>query len=661
MARPTKAARARAKAARAKAPATPAAAAGGSWKALLQGFALPSLILNVIVVTLVIAVALVALLVTGSSFVALPATIAQLFLVTMTAPVASRDTALGVVPLLPGLIVCLATARRVRGVIGGRITLRQLGVLMVATIGIPLLLTLVAAGMLLDAATVLPVGTPPMGQALGRVAILEVIAFVAGGGVKLCAALARKFRIPEFLVHGIALGAKFLTAMLIAWFVLASVALGLHWSEASTFLHAFSGAPAWVGNIGLAALYIPTAAVVGLVLGSLGYILVGDTFVALGQETILQAPLPPMLWFAAVPQHSWEQWQRLGLAGLVGVVIAAVIVYRAPRTSPTWATVLGQLFTALVSIVVGLGVLLFFTVGQMGVLGTLSASYWPAALSLASFFAAGALIALFITIARDNRRTTTAAASTASGAAATAADAAAEDEDVAVETADTVDTAAEARDDTAAAPTVSAENEDVSVADAEALAVDDEDASEAQASEPAENADDADDAAADSDADAGVEDPDAEVEADADVAADAGDDADADDEVPGEVSATGGVDSVEGTAADHDAAEDIAAAEDVDDDALADADAGGVHAEADDLHDAAEAADTDSGDPDAGDEDSETAHDGAPAATPEGAGEPTADDSESEMDESAPRTTIKDELNALRAARERAEAQREDE
>ncbi|APT84334.1 hypothetical protein CAQU_03795 [Corynebacterium aquilae DSM 44791] len=350
-----------------------------------------------------IAVAFGALLISGSSFVALPATIAQLFLLTLGSPVSSRDTTLGVVPLLPALAVWLATAHRVRGVIGGRISLRQLSVLGASTIAVPLLLVFVAYGMLIDASAVIPVAVPPMATSVGRVALLAALAFVAGGGVKLYSALARKFLLPEFFVHGVALGARFVAYSLVVWAVAALAAVGLHWEMVAEFLDHFPSAGARTGIGVLSVLYLPTMAAVALVLGGLGYLMIGTTFVSLGQETVLQQQLPPLPLFAALPQTTWPEWQRLAIATTVSILIAFLVAYRAPRTSPTWAKVFGQLAVATVSVAAGVAVLVFMSTGQIGVMGNLTASLWPAMLSLAGFFFAGSLCALVVTALRENR------------------------------------------------------------------------------------------------------------------------------------------------------------------------------------------------------------------------------------------------------------------
>ena len=120
-----------------------------------------ALIPNIVMVLVVIVVALAGLLLTSTTLTALPAAIAQLWLIIYLVPVNGGGVAVGLLPMLPAVGVVVLVARRVRRAVRDRVGIVDLMVLSVGILLLPVLLTLIAAAMLWDAGQVFDVGPPP--------------------------------------------------------------------------------------------------------------------------------------------------------------------------------------------------------------------------------------------------------------------------------------------------------------------------------------------------------------------------------------------------------------------------------------------------------------------------------------------------------------------
>lgn len=338
--------------------------------ARLREFLPLTLIANVIIVSFLIVLALAGLLLTSSSFVALPASIAQLWLVANASPVASSSAELGFVPLLPAMGVISIVAWRVYSVVKEKVSLADLAILVACVLGVPLLLTLTALAMLLDAATVLPVAVPNAGVALGRTLLVHGIAMGVGMGPRLWQALGRRYvpDLPLFDTFKVVL--RFWGLLIAAALVTVVISLAVHADAASEVYRQLSGPGSVVGLTALSVLYLPN-------------ILIGLAFVLLGGEIALAdgsfslfgaylVPLPPLPILAAVPGSVWNYaWLIL----LVPLVFAALVQYKYLRAAARPFRDVGII--GLWSLLIAL-VALAFSTGKLGGYGVVGPVWWLA-------------------------------------------------------------------------------------------------------------------------------------------------------------------------------------------------------------------------------------------------------------------------------------------
>lgn len=364
-----------------------------TWKGKFKAF-LPTLVLpHVTIIAVVIIGAISVLLATGSSFVALPATIAQLWLLAHAAPVASSSTVLSVVPVVPAFLVARAMARRIRVLIKDRVSISDLVLLQALTFAFPLTLTGVACAMLYDAASVLPVAVPPVGTAMLRAVIVHEFGLIAAMGVRLWRLLVVRWKMSPVVVDAalyardflLRLGAVGVAAMLVSLIVHGSTTV----SMAGTFgdeVHG-GGPVAIAAMIALSLLYLPNAAVWSAAVLSGSEMHVGDGVVSL--FGVAPSPLPPLPLFAAMPMHAWVVAPVLLLAP---VAVSSAMAYRRVAHSERALSefAFAGLFAAL-----GCAVAVFMASGDAGAFGFVGATFWLTVALVALWCAVpGILIAL---------------------------------------------------------------------------------------------------------------------------------------------------------------------------------------------------------------------------------------------------------------------------
>lgn len=257
-----------------------------------------ALLPNAIVLAFVIAAAFGGLLLTSTTLSALPATIAQLWLTLNAAPVSGRGVDISLMPLLPAFLVGYGTYRRVRTSPAVRGGLKDMGLQAIWIVGIPVLLTLTAIVMLVDAATVFDVGVPNVAIALLRTAGIYIVAFLFGLRQPLWEATSVRWGLEEALYQQVGRAVR-----LCVWFMVAGggvtlVSLGIHHQQIAELSSNYSP----LGNLGvwlLSLLYLPNAALSGwaLLMGSEFAMGVGS--VSLYGSTL--PPLPPVPLMAALP------------------------------------------------------------------------------------------------------------------------------------------------------------------------------------------------------------------------------------------------------------------------------------------------------------------------------------------------------------------------
>ncbi|KQB83523.1 DUF6350 family protein [Corynebacterium oculi] len=290
---------------------------------------LPTVLLpHVVVLLAIVVIAMTGLLVTSTSLAAMPATVAQLWLMANMAPIRLDGITLGLMPLLPamGMIWLLSRARPTRRF--------EVGLLL----GVPLLLTGIAWLMLFDARTVYPVDVPSPWAFLSTLLVHA-------------AALALGYTPwPQWAKDAVRYLLYLLGAAAVVW--IATVAW--NWQATSP------------GAVAVSLLYLPNAMIAAAA------VLVGAEFHA-GEASISLfsvhvVPLPPLPLFA-VPASAapWAMALLLIPAG------AAVALWW--RRVPTWREAVSAGGCAGVLTLVGA----FLAGGEMGVYGATGPMEWLAA------------------------------------------------------------------------------------------------------------------------------------------------------------------------------------------------------------------------------------------------------------------------------------------
>lgn len=468
-----------------------------------------ALIPNVVAVLSVIVVALAVLLLGSVEMAALPATIAQFWLLLNLVPVTYEDATIGMLPMLPAIGLVWLIARQVHKAVRDRVSVADLGVLLLSVLVVPLALTGIAAGMLWDASTVYEVTPPEIPQLLARVVVLHLVAMVLGMGAKLWRALFRRYGLPEAFVDNARSALRWLGYLGLAALVVLLIAMAVGWQRQAELADIYNSAGALVALGAVSLLYLPNALI------GVAAVLVGAEFhvgeASLSLFSIHHTPLPPMPLIAAIPPES-QVWFPALL-----VIPAAIAGYLAYRANPTLisATATG-LFAGLFALVAG-----YLSQGDLGAFGQSGPMVLLAAgLAVVWLAAAGIATALLLKLAeRRLRRAAAVSGETAvdepedadadeaeDGADVDDADVSdiEEDSEIAAEDDEDADDSADPEEESAAEEVTvddAAEDEETSdtVSDEEADAEDsgdddteDEEASETASAEAADDAEDQD-------------------------------------------------------------------------------------------------------------------------------------------------------------------------
>lgn len=330
------------------------------------------LVPNGVVVLVLIVLALVGLLFTGTSLAALPATIAQLWLILNLVPISAGGIVLGVLPLLPAMGLIALIARRVHVAVRDRVSMADLLVLALSAVVVPLVLTFIAAGMMWDAGRVFDVGPPPVGQAVARTLLVHLLALAIGMGGRLWRALLRRYNAPEWLVDTAATAVRILLLLSTASLVLLLVLLFTGWSRQAELADVYAGGPGMVGSSLISLLYLPNAAiaVITVLLGSEFHL--GAASISL--YAIDLTPLPPLPLLALIP--AWAHPWSITLLLVTSIAVAYVL-------SNVRFNIRQTLATSAVTAVLVL-ILSYLTWGEIGHLGTGGPMIWlTAGLALA--------------------------------------------------------------------------------------------------------------------------------------------------------------------------------------------------------------------------------------------------------------------------------------
>ncbi|MBZ8176308.1 hypothetical protein GSS88_00605 [Corynebacterium sp. 3HC-13] len=303
---------------------------------------------NVTMVLIIIAISLLILMLSGTTLVALPATIAIGWLVTNLIPVSAGGVSFGVLPLVPALTFVTLLSRQIHRAVKHRVSIADLGVITGLVIVVPLLLTGIASLMLLSASAVFDVNLPPLFPTLSRVVVLHLCALIMGMGTRLWRALFRRYGIPETVADDIRTARHFLARLASIAFLVYLLFFILGLSRQSDILAAYHepGALDIAGLVIISLCYLPQAvlAVAAALVG--GEYHVGDASLSL--FNIHLVPLPPLALFGAMPSTA-ASWAPLFLIIPAGLALLSVWRHR-----PTWrSAVISGSCAFIIALIVG--------------------------------------------------------------------------------------------------------------------------------------------------------------------------------------------------------------------------------------------------------------------------------------------------------------------
>ncbi|AKE41855.1 DUF6350 family protein [Corynebacterium kutscheri] len=285
-----------------------------------------ALIPNGIMLVVAIIFALVALVSTSTSMDALPATIANAWLIINVVPVTGRGVSFATLPLLPAMLLVWLVAKRVYAAVKDRVSLADLGMVIAVVLGIPLLLTLTSWAMLLDAAEVFDLQAPHLGTAFLRTAGVHITGLVIGMGRRLWDALARRYLVPTVLIDAARTAATIMVSLAACSLSVYLISLFGHYRQVNEVLSLYNPLGA-VGAILLSIAYVPNMVIytAAVLMGS-EFIFGNGIFSLFSVNAVALPPLPAL---AAVPITA-PPWAAL-LMALVPISVIVVIWRKPPR------------------------------------------------------------------------------------------------------------------------------------------------------------------------------------------------------------------------------------------------------------------------------------------------------------------------------------------
>ncbi|RNE48617.1 hypothetical protein C5L39_09015 [Corynebacterium alimapuense] len=319
---------------------------------------------NVVTVLGVIVLALGGLMFSSTSLTALPATIAQLWLLLHLAPVNADGIAIGVLPMLPALGFVSLISYRIRVAVRERVSLPNLLLLVLFALLIPIALTLIATAMMWDASRVFDVGPPPIAEAVARTLLLHMSAVMIGMGSRLWRALARRFGAPGWLIDAAVSAMRILVAMSLVAVLALAVLLIFSWPRQVEVAGIYNSTGAVVAVSLLSLLYLPNAIImtVAVLFGS-GFQL-GAASVSLFSIDLVA--LPPLPLLALIP-GSVHDWAVLGLVPVVAITAIFASRVRLNLAQAVATGVFAAAFALLAS---------YLTSGEIGELGESGPMLW---------------------------------------------------------------------------------------------------------------------------------------------------------------------------------------------------------------------------------------------------------------------------------------------
>lgn len=284
---------------------------GSARELLIVAFALPLATLAVL-----FAVILATLLLAGADLGGVIGTLGATWLAVHQVPVSLSGVTIGALPLLPTLLVIAGTAAVVRSA-GRDRDGGELGAIVAAAVGGPLVLTAMAVAVVMDGATTSQIQSPDALSAFVHTLLVHAAAAAIGAGASAHTPLRRHVNVSAADKAGLRFGTAALFALLAVGGILVTVRLILNWDQVTAL---FEGGYDFDGYLGLgvlSVLYLPN-----LIVGAAAILVgaraqVGTASVDL--MTVTGGDVPPLPALAALPGDG------IGIVGAAGFVVPVAI------------------------------------------------------------------------------------------------------------------------------------------------------------------------------------------------------------------------------------------------------------------------------------------------------------------------------------------------
>ncbi|MDL9937954.1 DUF6350 family protein [Gordonia sp. ABSL1-1] len=286
---------------------------------VLVAFAVPAVALVVCSV-----VVLTVLLMADSGLSGVGTAVASCWLAIHQVPVTITGVTIGVLPLLPTLLVAVATARlaaraaRSTGAGAGDV----LPVVGAAVAG-PTLITAMSLAVVMDGSTVLPIQSPNALTAFGYTAGIHLGAAFAGVAWTMRRRTGRRWLPAD--TRGVVLGCAAIVGLLAAATLLVVVRVIMRHGQIGELIATGNDFDGYLGLTLLSVLYIPN-----LIVGAAAMLVGSDAHIGMATMdlfTVQGGPLPPLPVLAILPDVPGAG--RIGALGfVVPVAVAAVVMWR---------------------------------------------------------------------------------------------------------------------------------------------------------------------------------------------------------------------------------------------------------------------------------------------------------------------------------------------
>ncbi|MGV9666191.1 cell division protein PerM [Nocardia niigatensis] len=317
----------------------------------------------------------------GSGMSGSSGAIAASWLAVHQVPLVIGKTGIGLWPLLPTLLMLWLVARDSAQAAGPDCETADLGWVVGAAVGGPLLITAVCLAVAEDAAAVVSLQPPDTLAAFAWVLALNLLAAVIGIGSRRWRDFADMLPIPlpEWVVPGFLAGLRAAGRLLVAATAVTVVSFLLHWSRIGDTYHAADGT--FFGALGLTLLslaYLPNVTVAAVSVLAGGQVQIGPGSLSL--FAIHGAPVPAVPVAAAVPSGPVAVWWLVLL--LVPAAVGVLSGLDCGRTSRDRATAPWATLTAAGVAAVAMALLGVVAGGELGTFGRIA----PGALSAVLVF-----------------------------------------------------------------------------------------------------------------------------------------------------------------------------------------------------------------------------------------------------------------------------------